>query len=104
MDAGRCRRSSPRRRTVAPAGGFEPYGVGYVDLGDVIVEARLVGAAAEFEIGGRMQLTLLPVWVEADGTPVVTYAFAPAGTRHERRSGSASSASACTRSVATTRR
>jgi uncharacterized OB-fold protein len=61
-----------------PATGFEPYGVGYVDLGEVIVEARLAGDEAQWEIGAPMRLTLLPVW-EAAGTTTVTYAFAPAG-------------------------
>jgi uncharacterized OB-fold protein len=60
-----------------PADGFEPYGVGYVDLGNVIVESRLDGAIDEFEIGAAMRLTLLPVWTADDGEPVFTYAFAP---------------------------
>ena len=69
----------PKPPYVLPAGGFEPYPVGYVHLGDVIVEARLVGEAHELEIDAPMRLTLLPVWTDADGAPVVTYAFAPAG-------------------------
>lgn len=60
-----------------PATGFEPFGVGYIDLGDIIVEARLAGDAAGLEIGLPMQLTLLPLWDGADGSSVVTYAFAP---------------------------
>jgi len=58
-----------------PATGFEPYGVGYVDLGDVIVEARLAGDPGAFDIGQAMRLSLLPVWDDAEGSPVVTYAF-----------------------------
>jgi uncharacterized protein len=61
-----------------PAEGFSPYGVGYVDLGAVIVESRLVGDLAGFEIGMAMRLTLLPLWAGPDGGPVVSYAFAPA--------------------------
>jgi uncharacterized protein len=57
-----------------PDSGFEPYGVGYVDLGEVIVESRLDGAVA-FEIGEPMRLMLLPLWTHPDGAPVVTYAF-----------------------------
>jgi uncharacterized OB-fold protein len=49
---------------------FAPFGVGYVDLGDVIVESRLTGDPAGFEIGMAMRLTLLPLWDD-----VVTYAF-----------------------------
>jgi uncharacterized OB-fold protein len=58
-----------------PADGFKPYGVGYVDLGDVIVEGRLVGDETQWEIGRPMQLTLLPLWDTEDGTTTVTYAF-----------------------------
>jgi uncharacterized protein len=52
----------------APAGGFVPYPVGYVNLGDVVVEARLIDEAPE--IGAPMRLTLLLLWDD-----VVTYAF-----------------------------
>jgi uncharacterized OB-fold protein len=62
-----------------PEGGFTPYGVGYVDLGEVIVESRLLGDPARFEIGMPMRLTLLPLWADPDGSPVVSYAFEPAG-------------------------
>lgn len=58
----------PKAPYRAPEGGFVPYPVGYVDLGDVVVEARLVDAAPE--IGATMRLTLLPLWDD-----VVTYAF-----------------------------
>lgn len=61
-----------------PAAGFTPFGVGYVDLGEVVVEGRLVGDPGQFEIGMAMELVVLPLWEDA-GTPVVTYAFAPAG-------------------------
>jgi len=69
----------PKAPYRAPAAGFVPYGVGYVDLGDVIVESRLVGDPGEFSIGTTMRLTLLPLWPGPDGTPVVSYAFGPAG-------------------------
>ena len=61
----------------APDGGFTPYGVGYVQLGDVIVESRLTGEPGTFRIGMPMRLTLLPLWPGPDGSPVVTYAFEP---------------------------
>jgi uncharacterized protein len=67
----------PKAPYRAPDGGFAPYGVGYVDLGDVIIESRLLGDPARFEIGMAMALTLLPVWPGADGAPVVSYAFEP---------------------------
>jgi uncharacterized OB-fold protein len=69
----------PKAPYRAPDGGFAPYGVGYVDLGDVIVESRLLGDPAGFEIGMAMRLTLLPLWPGPDGSPVVSYAFEPAG-------------------------
>lgn len=64
-----------------PAGGFAPFGVGYVDLGEVIVEGRLVGDWGEFEIGMPMQLVIVPLWDNDAGEPVVSYGFAPAGVR-----------------------
>jgi uncharacterized protein len=75
----------PKAPYRTPEGGFAPYGVGYVDLGEVIVEARLTGDVddlAGLEIGTPMRLTLLPVWPADDGGDVVTYAFEPeAGAR-----------------------
>ena len=60
-----------------PAGDFMPYPVGYVDLGEVIVEARLrVAETAGLRIGMPMRITWLPAWSEPDGD-VLTYAFAP---------------------------
>jgi len=69
----------PKAPYRGPADGFSPYGVGYVDLGPVIVESRLAGDLAGFEIGMAMRLTLLPLWAGPDGAPVVSYAFASAG-------------------------
>ncbi len=64
----------PKAPYRTPDTGFEPYGVGYVDLGEVIVESRLAGDSTGLEIGMPMRLTLLPVWPTDDGD-VVTYAF-----------------------------
>jgi uncharacterized protein len=58
---------------------FEPYGVGYVDLGDVLVESRLTTADPdELEIGAPVELVVVPFRTEPDGTEVVTFAFRPA--------------------------
>lgn len=58
-------------------GEFEPYGVGYVDLGPVIVETRLtVADTSLLRIGQPMTLTLVPAYREEQST-VFTYAFAP---------------------------
>ena len=69
----------PKAPYRVPETGFVPYGVGYVDLGEVIVEARILGDPGEFEIGLPMRLTLLPLWPGPDGSTVVTYAFQAAG-------------------------
>jgi uncharacterized OB-fold protein len=57
--------------------GFEPFGVGYVELpGQLRVEARLtVADPARLEIGMPMKLTLIPVPGRDDGSQ--TFAFAP---------------------------
>jgi uncharacterized protein len=58
---------------------FAPYGVGYIDLGPVIVESRLtVNDPAALHIGQRMQLTTVEAYDDEDGTAVLTYAFDPA--------------------------
>jgi len=58
---------------------FEPYTVGYVELpGEVLVEGRLTEPDPEkLRIGQRMRLTLVPYTADADGTEVMTFAFAP---------------------------
>jgi uncharacterized OB-fold protein len=59
--------------------GFEPFGVGYVELpGEVRVEALLTIADAEkLRIGMPMELTVIPA-PGAEDAGVVTYAFRPA--------------------------
>ncbi len=58
---------------------FEPYGVGYVLLGDqVIVESRLtLNDPAVLQIGMEMEMVVLPFAIDAQGREVLTYAFAP---------------------------
>ncbi|GAF44701.1 Zn-ribbon domain-containing OB-fold protein [Rhodococcus wratislaviensis] len=64
-------------RTTEP---FTPFGVGYVDLGDVIVESRLTVADADaLTIGLPLRLTTIVNHLDADGTEVRTFAFEPAG-------------------------
>jgi uncharacterized OB-fold protein len=61
------------------AGTFQPYAVGYVELpGEVMVEARLTEPdPARLAIGQPMCLAIVPYRVRADGTQVMTFAFAP---------------------------
>lgn len=67
---------SPYLAADAPAA---PFGVGYVDLGEVLVEARLVATTAEeLAIGMAMELVVVPFHVTDTGEAQLTYAFAPA--------------------------
>ena len=60
---------------------FQPYALGYVELaGEVMVEARLTEPdPARLAIGQPMRLAIVPYSVTADGTEVMTFAFAPVG-------------------------
>lgn len=60
------------------AGPFEPYGVGYVDLGgEVLVESRLTTAdPGQLEIGMPVELVLEPFATNV-GTAALTFAFRP---------------------------
>ncbi|MFD9440655.1 Zn-ribbon domain-containing OB-fold protein [Streptomyces sp. NPDC060006] len=58
-----------------PADGYLPYHVGYVDLGEVLVEARLAVPRAQIRIGLPVRLTTVPAYQDDDGTEVVTFAF-----------------------------
>ena len=57
---------------------FRPYALGYVELpGEVMVEARLTEPdPARLAIGQPMRLAIVPYTVRADGTQVMTFAFA----------------------------
>ncbi|RZL23108.1 MAG: DNA-binding protein [Rhodococcus sp. (in: high G+C Gram-positive bacteria)] len=64
----------PPFRSVQP---FEPYGVGYVDLGDVCVESRLtVNDPDALSLGMVLRLVTITAFLE-DDQPVLTFAFAP---------------------------
>ncbi|WP_286259853.1 OB-fold domain-containing protein [Streptomyces graminofaciens] len=60
-----------------PADGYRPYHVGYVDLGEVLVEAQLAVPRAEMRIGLPVRLTMVPAYHDEDGTEVLTFAFRP---------------------------
>ena len=64
------------------SGDFEPYGVGYIDLGDVIVESRLVeNRPQDLVIDAAMSLVLVPAFADPDGTTVLTFAFQREATK-----------------------
>jgi uncharacterized OB-fold protein len=59
---------------------FEPFGMGLVQLGDVVrVEGRLTEAdPAKLAFGMPVELTWIPFYTDDDGDEVYTFAFAPA--------------------------
>jgi uncharacterized OB-fold protein len=68
------RPKSPPYAGTEPANAFVPYGVGYVDLGDAIVEARLTESDPDrLRIGMAMELVTVDVTGELE-----TFAFRPA--------------------------
>jgi len=63
-----------------PASEFVPYGVGFVELPEGRIEARLAGDVDQhLHIGMPMELTVVPFTTDEDGTEVLTYAFRPVG-------------------------
>jgi uncharacterized protein len=69
----------PKEPYIGPAE-FTPYGVAYVDLGDVIVEGRLTeGDPSKLAIGMPVELEIVPFETEQAGTNWLTYAFSPTG-------------------------
>ena len=57
---------------------FTPYGVGYVDLGGVIVESRLSEHVPErLSIGQRVELAIVPFVTDNPDDDWVTYEFRP---------------------------
>lgn len=65
----------PKAPYVAPADGFQPYPVGYVDLGRVMVEARLDADPADLSVGATMRL--VPFDVPTSQDTLLGFAFAP---------------------------
>jgi uncharacterized OB-fold protein len=58
---------------------FVPFGVGLVQLGDVVrVEARLTESDPErLDFGMPVELRIVPFYVDEAGDEIVTFAFAP---------------------------
>ncbi|MGH3849211.1 MAG: Zn-ribbon domain-containing OB-fold protein [Pseudonocardiaceae bacterium] len=58
---------------------FTPFGVGLVQLGDVIrVEGRLTeNDPDKLQFGMDVELTMVPLSTDDEGNEVVTFAFAP---------------------------
>jgi uncharacterized OB-fold protein len=60
---------------------FNPFGVGLVQLDDVVrVEARLTeNDPAKLSFGMEVELVIVPFFVDEDGNEIMTFAFAPVG-------------------------
>jgi len=60
---------------------FQPFGVGLVQLEDVVrVEGRLTeNDPAKLRFGMEVELVMVPFFVDKDGDEVMTFAFAPVG-------------------------
>jgi uncharacterized protein len=58
---------------------FVPFGVGLVQLGDVIrVEGRLTeNDPAKIKFGQEVELTMVPLTIDGEGAEVMTFAFQP---------------------------
>jgi uncharacterized OB-fold protein len=55
---------------------FQPFGVGYIELPELKIEARLTESEpAMLKDGMEMQLTLEPLYTNEAGDEVVTFAF-----------------------------
>jgi uncharacterized OB-fold protein len=65
---------------LSPGATFEPFVLGYVELPDgVMVETRISESdPARLRIGMAMELEIVPLYTDGDGTEVLTFAFAPA--------------------------
>lgn len=66
---------------------FEPFGVGLVQLGDVVrVEGRLTeNDPARLEFGQDVALTFVPLVTDEAGDEIVTFAFRPTPTARNSR-------------------
>jgi uncharacterized protein len=58
---------------------FVPFGVGLVQLGDVVrVEGRLTENDPEkLKFGMEVELTMVPLATDAEGNEIITFAFQP---------------------------
>jgi uncharacterized OB-fold protein len=63
---------------------FEPFGVGLVQLDDVVrVESRLTESdPAKLGFGMDVELAIVPLYTDADGDEVMTFAFTPVDSKN----------------------
>lgn len=74
-------RFAPKSPPYAGPVPFESFAVGYVEIaGMLIVESRLTGVPFErLRIGMPLQVAIIPLRTDPDGTVVTTFAFQPRG-------------------------
>ena len=74
---------------VGPVGkDFVKFGVGFVDLGEVKVEARLTTTDADVHNAAvtnraELEMVVLPIGTDDDGNEIVSFAFTPAAPTKE---------------------
>lgn len=63
---------------------FEPYGMGLVQLEDMVrVESRLTESDPQkLDFGMEVELRIVPFYVDKDGDEIVTFAFSPVGAQN----------------------
>jgi uncharacterized protein len=63
----------------SPPEAFEPFGVGLVQIDDVVrVETRLTESdPAKLDFGMEVELRMVPLYIDDDGNEIITFAFAP---------------------------
>jgi uncharacterized OB-fold protein len=65
---------------------FEPFGVGLVQLDDVVrVESRLTESDPDkLDFGMPVELRIVPFYLDKDGNEIITFAFAPVGAQNSK--------------------
>jgi uncharacterized OB-fold protein len=65
---------------------FEPYGVGLVQLDDLVrVESRLTECDPQrLDFGMDVVLRIVPFYIDKDGNEIITFAFAPVGAQNSQ--------------------
>jgi uncharacterized OB-fold protein len=65
---------------------FKPFGIGLVQLDDVVrVESRLTEADPQkLDFGMEVELRIIPFYVDKDGNEIITFAFAPVGAQNSQ--------------------
>jgi uncharacterized protein len=65
---------------------FEPFGIGLVQLDDLVrVESRLTECDPQkLDFGMEVVLRIVPFYIDNDGNEIITFAFAPVGAQNSQ--------------------